>query len=144
MADKIQITKNIAIEEGELTMSAVRSQGAGGQNVNKVATAIHLKFDIGASSLPAPVKERLLQLRDRRISRDGVVVIKAQGQRSQEQNRREALERLKTLIARAVAKPAVRKPTRPTKSSQQKRVQQKLRRSRIKAFRQRVSREDSQ
>ncbi|MBE9209182.1 aminoacyl-tRNA hydrolase [Nostoc sp. LEGE 06077] len=112
----LQIKNKIIIPDNELEISAIRSQGAGGQNVNKVATAIHLRFDIEASSLPAFYKQQLLKLNDRRITQDGVVVIKAQEHRSQEQNREEALQRLKQLILSAVVLPQIRKPTKPTRS----------------------------
>lgn len=131
----LQISKTVMIPESELEMSAVRSQGAGGQNVNKVATAIHLRFDILASSLPERYKARLLQLSDQRITKDGVIVIKAQEHRSQEQNREEALQRLQALIQSAMVVPKPRKLSQPTRSSQRKRLDSKSKRSQIKALR---------
>lgn len=120
-------------------MSAMRSQGAGGQNVNKVASAIHLRFDIQASSLPDRYKERLLKRSDQRISKDGVIIIKAQKHRSQQQNREEARRRLRELIKSAIALPKRRKPSKPTRSSQRKRLDSKSRRSHIKAMRRKVT-----
>ena len=127
------------IAEDEVEFSAIRAQGAGGQNVNKVSSAIHLRFDIRASSLPEPIKERLLSLNDQRITRDGVVVIKAQAHRSQEKNREEALQRLRELVAGVAVVPRTRRPTRPTRSSQKKRVEQKVNRGRIKAMRGKIA-----
>jgi ribosome-associated protein len=135
----LQISNTVSIPEREIEISAVRSQGAGGQNVNKVATAIHLRFDIGASSLPDRYKERLLKLNDHRITSEGVVVIKAQEHRSQEQNREEALQRLQNLIKSAVVVPKPRKPSKPTRSSQKKRLDSKSKRSQIKTMRGKVT-----
>ncbi|MBD2196435.1 MULTISPECIES: alternative ribosome rescue aminoacyl-tRNA hydrolase ArfB [Calothrix] len=134
----LQISHKILISDSELEISAIRSQGAGGQNVNKVATAIHLRFDIGASSLPAFYKQQLLTLNDRRITQEGVIVIKAQEHRSQEQNREEALERLKELIKSAVVLKKKRKSTKPTRSSQKKRLDSKTKRGQIKSSRRQI------
>jgi len=135
----LQISNTVSIPEREIEISAIRSQGAGGQNVNKVATAIHLRFDIRASSLPDRYKERLLKLNDQRITSEGVVVIKAQEHRSQEQNREEALQRLQNLIKSAVMIPKPRKPSKPTRSSQKKRLDSKSKRSQIKTMRGKVT-----
>ena len=131
----LQITKRTAIPLSEIELSAVRSQGAGGQNVNKVATAIHLRFDIGASSLSPLYKERLLNLSDNRITQDGVIIIKAQQHRTQEQNKEDALDRLKKLIQSVTVTPKKRKPTKPSKSAQRRRLDSKTKRSQIKAQR---------
>ena len=123
------------IPEQEIEISAVRSTGAGGQNVNKVSSAIHLRFDVRASSLPEAVKARLLAHGDGRITREGVVVIKAQQHRSQDMNRAEALRRLHEMVERAAHVPKARRPTRPTRSSKRKRLEAKTRRGEIKKLR---------
>ena len=123
------------VPEHEVELSAIRAQGPGGQNVHKVSSAVHLRFDIRASSLPAHVKHRLLSLGDQRITRDGVVVIKAQTARSQEQNRADAMARLQELVDEASHVPTVRKPTKPTYGSKQRRLKEKSVRSQVKAGR---------
>lgn len=131
----LQITKRTAIPINEIELNAIRSQGAGGQNVNKVATAIHLRFDINASSLSPLYKERLLNLNDSRITKDGIIVIKAQQHRTQEQNREDALKRLQKLIQSVTVTPTKRKPTKPSRSAQKKRLDSKNKRAQIKSLR---------
>lgn len=127
------------INPAEVEFSAIRAQGPGGQNVNKVSCAVHARFDVAASSLPEAVKERLLALRDARITQDGVLVIKAQRSRSLEQNREDALQRLQALVDQASHVPILRRATRPTRGSQVRRLDAKTRSGKIKALRGKIS-----
>jgi ribosome-associated protein len=128
----------LKIDESEVTIEAVRATGAGGQNVNKVSSAVHLRFDVAASSLPESVKARLLASKDRRITREGVVVIKAWQHRSRDMNRRDALERLQRLVESVARPPKRRIATRPTGASKLRRIESKIRRGRLKALRGKV------
>ncbi|QOL25522.1 aminoacyl-tRNA hydrolase [Thalassotalea sp. LPB0316] len=134
----MKISNAVDLNLDEVEISAIRAQGAGGQNVNKVSSAIHLRFDINASSLPDFYKERLLALKDKRLTKDGVIVIKAQQHRTQEKNREEALKRLVELIQSVNVVQKARKPTKPTKSSQIKRMDSKTKQGNVKKLRQKV------
>ena len=134
----LTISNQVSIPLTEVDIQAIRAQGAGGQNVNKVSSAVHLRFDIGASSLPDVYKERLLQLRDQRITGDGVIVIKAQRFRSQDKNRDDALARLQALVQSVAATRKKRRPTKPSRSSQKKRMDRKTKHGQLKSLRGKV------
>ena len=134
----LQISRQVAIPDAEIQVHAIRAQGAGGQNINKVSSAVHLRFDINASSLPDVYKERLLKLNDRRISKDGVVIIKAQRYRAQEKNKEEALNRLRELIRSVTIERKQRKATKPSKAAKKRRLESKTRQGQLKVSRRKV------